>query len=237
MIFSSVIPYAIVDIGMLLCGKYDPVIYETYYPGMELLPERLFPGFVVVALLILSLLLLAFICSKKRGDWLMVPLVFMIVDIIFDITYYTFNFQIIIDILFHGFIIIMIGRGLLAHYKLKKLPPEETDTNTPEEFVQEADESLLNSNPLRPADISVKSRTLLEYSSNGHNILYRRVKRTNELVIDGYVYDEYTALSELSHALTANLDGHRYMVGFDSRASTSFVKIDGITMIEKRRFI
>ena len=47
---------------------------------------------------------------------------------------------------------------------------------------------------LRFMDTAVKSRTLLEVSVQGYQICYRRIKSTNELVVNGRVYDEMKAV-------------------------------------------
>jgi hypothetical protein len=41
-----------------------------------------------------------------------------------------------------------------------------------------------------------------------YNVCYRRVKHTNELVINGKVFDEMEAVIERPHTLTAVIDGH-----------------------------
>ena len=79
---------------------------------------------------------------------------------------------------------------------------------------------------LRYADNDVKARIFLENDIYGHKIVYRRVKKTNELVIDGKVYGEYVALLERTHLLTAAVDGHTYGAGFDGRGFV-YLTVDG----------
>ena len=75
----------------------------------------------------------------------------------------------------------------------------------------------------------------MEADALGRAIVYRRVKRVNELVIDGRVYDEIEALVEFAHSLKAQLDGHLIEVGFDGWVH-SYLKIDGQTVARKTRF-
>lgn len=89
---------------------------------------------------------------------------------------------------------------------------------------------------LRSADKHVKCRILLEKQIGQYHICYRRVKKTNELVINGYVYDEYVALIEFEHALYAMVDGHHFEVGFDAD-SYSYIKFDGQNLVRKMRLI
>ena len=239
MIYSAMIPYIVIDLGMFICGMYSPEYYE-YYEHVDFLPQGLFAIFVIIALVLAGLLLLSYFLSQKRKGWMIFGLAYICVDLIANIYVYGLYSQTIIDTVFHIIMIVFLVRGVIAYHKIQKLPPEEKSI---EEFTSEeakpdlSNYELINSTPLRIADLSVKSRTLLEYTHNGHHILYRRVKKTNELVIDNYVYGEYIAWAEFSHALTANIDGHTYIVGFNSATAKSFVKIDNITMLEKMRLI
>ena len=75
----------------------------------------------------------------------------------------------------------------------------------------------------------------METEAYGHKIIYRRVKRTNELVIDGRVYGEYVALMERPHELSAYIDGHMFVVGINSY-SQMFIEVDGKQVASKTRF-
>ena len=88
--------------------------------------------------------------------------------------------------------------------------------------------------PLRPAGTSVKSRILLEHRVGVYHICYRRVKKTNELVINGLVYDEMTARVEPSHELRAMVEGHDIRVGFNS-VGFSYASFDGKRVAKKVR--
>ena len=70
----------------------------------------------------------------------------------------------------------------------------------------------------------------------GLDIVFRRVKRVSELVIDGKVYGEWEALIESAHALTAMVSGHRIQAGFDG-AAHSFIYVDGNLIATKLRLI
>ena len=91
------------------------------------------------------------------------------------------------------------------------------------------------SSALRCADTSVKSRTLLETQVSGYHICYRRVKKTNELVVNGRIYDEMTAVLEFEHRLCATVDGHTIEAGYDTE-SFSYILFDGETVARKKRW-
>ena len=71
----------------------------------------------------------------------------------------------------------------------------------------------LSETGLRRADTTVKHRVLLEATVDGYRICYRRVRKVNELVVNGIVYDEMKAALEFPHDLTVTLDGHRIHTG------------------------
>ena len=89
---------------------------------------------------------------------------------------------------------------------------------------------------LRRADPAIKQRVLLTKKIVGYEICYRRVKSTNELVINGLVYDEKKAVIEFEHTLSASLDGHLIEAGLD-RDSYSFIAVDGEIIEQKKRLV
>ena len=237
MLFSASIPYAIADIGMILCGKYPAEFYTGDFANMNFLDGSAFLVFVLIAVAIAGFYLLAFFLSKNgKVGWMIFSLVFMCIDTLFIFGYYEISAGIIPDVLMHVFLIVWLATGISAYFKLKKLPEEPVPQLAQGELSAQNLE-LEDSKPLRTADFSVKSRTFLEYEAYGHKIIYRRVKKTNELVIDGKVYAEYIALLEFSHMLTANLDGHVFSAGCQSSTSTCFIMVDGNVALEKIRLV
>ena len=88
--------------------------------------------------------------------------------------------------------------------------------------------------PLRTAAKDVKCRILLEQAVGTYRICYRRVGKTNELVVNGMVYDEMTATIEKKHELIATVDGHDIRVGYDGDTH-SYLTFDGVTEARKMR--
>ncbi len=89
---------------------------------------------------------------------------------------------------------------------------------------------------IRFADFSKKGKILLEKSVQGYKICYRRVKSTNELIINGKVYDDKKALIEFEHRLSATLDNHIIAAGLD-KDDYSYIIFDGKRVAEKKRLI
>ena len=92
--------------------------------------------------------------------------------------------------------------------------------------------------PLRYADMTKRGRVLLEAKKDKYEIVYRRLKKVNELIVNGKVYDEMKAVFEVDHVLAAEIDGHKIEAGLEGGTySYSFIRFDGETLAEKRRVI
>ena len=251
-LFSASVPYILTSIGMYLCGMYPAEYYPEGGAGMVFAPQGLFVLMLVISIIILAMYLLCWIFTKKhRVGPMIFALVLFGIDTLVMFWFYGLRADDIPDIAFHIWVIVILAMGIGAHYKLKKLPPEdviiegeftEIDPEGGELSDGEADsginepKKIPDTVALRPADTDVKARIFLETDAYGHVITYRRVKRTNELVIDGDVYDEYTALVEQPHILTATLDGHSFAAGTDNTSHT-YILIDGQTVKTKLRVV
>lgn len=123
-LFSAFIPYFLTDLGMFLCGMYPEEVYaDLFMDGF--LDQSFFAITIVIAAVILAGYLLAWIFSKKhRVGWVIFALVFFGLDTIGMLLINGFAMDSIVDILFHGWVIFSLINGIVAHYKLKKLPSE-----------------------------------------------------------------------------------------------------------------
>ncbi len=229
-LFSAYIPYCIADFAMYYCGLYPAEYYGEFLADAQFLDMSAFAVMMGIAGIILLLYFLSWIFSKKnRVGWIIFSLIFFVIDT--AVMYLIFGFQMsnIVDTVFHFWVIVSLTMGIVSGFKLKKLKTTEPEA----EISEEIEGALVNSEILRPADPFVKSRKLLEANVLGYNVEYRRVQgRVNELVIDGNVYDEFTAFVEAAHTLKANYNGHLIEVGYDGFAH-SFIKADG-EIVEKK---
>ena len=242
-LFSASLPYMLVDLGKFVCGMYPPDFYTGELEGFMALPQSVFWVMVVLAVFAILLYLISYLFSKNgKGGWLIFALVFFGLDTVGMFLYFQIGLDMILDVLFHVWVLVILTAGVLAHGKLKKLPPEPLPSVTASDGEFEASDAASNemsnetadSPILRRADLAVKSRTLLAFEAMGHQIVYRRVKKVNELVIDGNVYDEYIATMERAHMLTATLSGHVFSAGFDGIGS-SYGTVDGQRVAHKLR--
>lgn len=233
-LFSAYIPYILTDLGMLLCGMYPAEFYDEYFPISECLDTSAIGFFLGIALVMVALYLVSWIFSKKnKVGWLVFALVIFAVDTAGMLLFVGFALDSIVDIVFHVWVIISLSLGINACSKLKKLPPDEEAVPEVSQ-VEDGCESQACSTMIRYADLDVKARVFLETEVSGHTVTYRRVKKVNELVVDGKVYDEMEALVEMPHVLKARIDGHLIEAGLDN-ASRSYLNVDGQRVAKKLR--
>ncbi len=236
-LFSAFIPFFVADLGMYYTGTYPE---EYYYDVGEV--EFLDKSFLIVTIAIAVVVILIYLLSwlfarKKKVGWLIFAAVLFCIDTVAMFVITGFSTDMMFDILFHVWVIFSLINGIVTYFKMKKLPEEE-----PEALQEEGNEDYSeapvpeNSSILRMADMDVKARTLLEAEATGYRIVYRRVKKTNELVVNGRVYDEYEALVELPHSLTAVIDGHKIEARCDE-TSHMYITFDGEQLAKKIRII
>ena len=199
--------------------------------------------------ILIILYLLCWIFSKKHYGWMIAALALFVLDTATLILFYLYigDFSGILDLVIHIAVLFYLISGVVSGNKLKNL---HTDFFAPQYNVQtqsqaspgsfesentKSDDVISTNSPIiRHADLSVKFRILIEANYNGHQVCYRRVKRVNELVIDGYVYDEVEMLVEGAHSLNARIDNQNFQVGFDG-AVHSYFKVDGVQVAKKLR--
>lgn len=233
-LFSAFIPYVLADFGMFYTGMYPA---EYYYDVGDV--EFFDKTFLIVTLVIAALVILLYLISwifarKKKVGWLIFATVLFCADTVIMFAFNGFSMDSIFDIIFHAWVVFSLIKGILTYYKMKKLPEEEVEALQVEEADENQQEIMENSSILRMADTQEKARTLLEADALGYHIVYRRVKRTNELVVNGRVYDEYEALVEFPHTLTATVDGHRIEVQYDA-TSHMYIFLDDKQLAKKLR--
>ena len=125
-LFSAYVPYLFADLGMLFTGSYPSEVYTGDLAGMEFLPKSFFVVMLVIVMIILVLYLLCWIFSKKqRVGWMITALVFFVIDTAAMLLLNGISADGIIDIVFHGWVVVSLIMGIAAHFKLKKLPAED----------------------------------------------------------------------------------------------------------------
>lgn len=136
-LFSAYVPYMLVDLGMDMCGMYPAEYYGADYSEYVFLNPSFFAICLGIAIVILAMYLLSWIFSKKaRVGWLIFSVVFFVIDFIVLLLVVELNSSIMIDIVFHVWVIVSLMMGIISHFKLKKLPVEEIVVDESEEVVE-----------------------------------------------------------------------------------------------------
>ena len=186
--------------------------------------------------------------EQKKYQWLIVAAVLFVIDSAATIWLYASSGEIssgIFDMVIHALVLYYLVVGIITGKKLKALK----ENYNLGEGIEEAESSLLtdsdgnevvanneNSTYKRRAETDVKFRILAKAEYNGHSIIFRRVKRINELIIDGYVYDEIEMLVETPHILSAKINGELIQAGM-RYPSFGFISVNGKEIAKKIRII
>lgn len=228
MLFSASIPYFAVGMG--------------YWNGDS---ELLIFG-IVIAVVSVLLYALCWFMSKKKYQWLIVATILFVIDSAAMIYLYASSGEFAsgtFDIIIHALVLYYLIAGILTGKKLKSIKDDKTlgegireESNLLDNSVEFEETVTENSVYKRRADDEVKFRVLAQADYNGHSIVYRRVKRVNELVIDGYVYDEIEMTIETPHELTAVIGGETIKAGLKN-SSFSFISVNGNEIAKKIRLV
>lgn len=147
-LFSAFIPYYIASFGMFVCGRYPEEYYIDVAEEMVFLDNSAFAIFLVISVALSLLYLLAWFMSKKnRVGWLIFALVLFGIDTVAMLLITGISSELIFDILFHAWVLYYLILGIGAHYKLKKLPPEE-EVVIPDENTAHIEENEEDSQPV-----------------------------------------------------------------------------------------
>lgn len=124
-LFSAYIPYIIVDLGMALCGKYPLEYYGEELESIEFFNDTFFVITLVIAAIFLLLYLLSWLlCKKPRIGWMIFALVFFGIDTAGMLLLEGISADMILDIVFHAWVIVSLSGAVSAYFKLKKLSEE-----------------------------------------------------------------------------------------------------------------
>lgn len=125
-LFSATVPYVLVDLAMDFCGMYPAEYYGEYYDTAVFWPKGIFYIALAVAIVIIALYVLCYLFSKNhKVGWLICALALFAVDTVCMLLLYNITLDMLMDVLFHVWILAILTMGVAAHYKLKNMPPEE----------------------------------------------------------------------------------------------------------------
>ncbi|MBQ7378511.1 MAG: hypothetical protein IJW70_12290 [Clostridia bacterium] len=258
-LFSCTFPYTMVSEGafwtgiMLSAEEYA----EMGVTQADMMPMWFLYVMLVPAVIAVGLYVLCWALSKKRVGWMIAATVLFVIDTLFLILYYGVHVDLIMDYLFHAWVLFILIRGVIAHFRLKEVKAQAAEFSgeafvpVPEQSTEEvqmqqdgdaaqseqSEPTKANSPALHMADFSTKNRVLLQYQVEGYDICYRRVGKVNELVVNSMVYDLLdTGVAEFPHELSCMLDGHEIKAGFGAD-SHSYIVFDGEVVKRKLRLV
>ncbi len=126
-LFSASVPYYLTFFGMLYTGKL-PADYYVGATDFEPFPTSFLTTMAVISVVIVGIYALCWFMSKKHGfGWLIFSLISFAIDTIFMFVIVGVSADMILDIVFHIWVLISLCSGVAAAVKLNKLPPEETN--------------------------------------------------------------------------------------------------------------
>lgn len=123
-LFSAYVPYFMISMGMLFCGKLPAEYYEDL-DGMELLDDSFLVVMCVLAAIGIGIYVLCWFMAKKRVGWLVAALVLISLDTLALFIIAGLDMTMILDYIFHGLIIYSLVMGIITDKKLKALPEED----------------------------------------------------------------------------------------------------------------
>ena len=139
-LFSAYVPYAIASLGALLCGMAPAEAYTGDMAMTEFLPISFFAVCLVVAVVIIALYLICWLLARKqKTSWITVALVLFGIDTLLMLVLAGFDTTMIMDYVFHAWVVISLIGGISAAKKLKNLPeePKAVETEISPETVEE----------------------------------------------------------------------------------------------------
>ena len=224
----------VVNVTFLFMDVDRFYLISTVIPYMSVIFWEILEGtafshvILAVGLVYVLSMVLAWALSKHRPGWLIAGAVLYGLDMIPVFLMYrsTRESVFLASLGFHVILTGMIVYGIIC--RCRQDNGSGTLADVPEEVP-------IRGSALRRADTEVKARVLLKAEYEGHSVVYRRVKKVNELVVDNYVYDEIELLMEPAHSLSARIDGQIYEVGYDGKA-LSYFDVDGNRKAQKTRW-
>lgn len=127
-LFSAAIPYYMTLFGLLYTGRMPAEWYEgveNFQPD----PDAILYIYLAIAVIIVAFYALTWFLSKKHGyGWLVFALIIFVIDTFAMFYFSGFSSDMIIDFVFHIWVIVSLFSGILAALKLKDLPLEEEYT-------------------------------------------------------------------------------------------------------------
>lgn len=124
-VFSAAIPYYMTMMGLLYTGRMPAEWYEGV-EGFIPEPDVVLYIYLAIAIAFVVFYALTLALSKKHGyGWVLAALIVFVGDTFAMFYLNGFAEDMILDIVFHVWVVISLARGVISAINLKKLPEEE----------------------------------------------------------------------------------------------------------------
>ena len=128
-LFTANLPYMLTFYGMFLCGKFPEEYYKDF-EGMVYMKDSLFVALLVISVLILVIYLLCWLFSKNgKAHWLKVAIGLFGFDTLLMLLLGSGG-SMILDLVFHVWILFILSSGIKSQKQLGELPKEEVMIET-----------------------------------------------------------------------------------------------------------
>lgn len=228
-----------VNTALLMSGYEVGLAFSAVIPcftaAFAVISKRLV--FYVVTVTFLMAYFCCWIFSKNHYGWMTLALGLFLVDtfsLFFTWAVFQGKAPGIGGVLLHIWILFYLIVGVQYGMQLKKISDSVFSESGEDTIAVEPFGGNGNSKK-RLADLTAKARVFINFDMDGKNICFRRVRHVNELIVDGYVYDEIEMIMEPAHELVAIFDGHTIRAGYDG-SSKSYLIIDDEEVAQKKRW-
>lgn len=186
---------------------------------------------IVLAFVAIACYAALFFLSKKHRVCILIALILFCVDTLFLFWLLSLGFEasMVLDILFHVWVLFSLISGVKAWADLKKVPADE-----PLEPLPAATERapMQPSSPIRAG--SDKGKVILAQNVQNLLIVVKRVRGTTELLVNGWVYAESSRYAGNVYELNALVADNLITVTDVSGVMSLFV--NGYLVEQKRRY-
>lgn len=126
-LFSCSFPYAMAFEGAFWTWRgLSPEEYaELGWTQADMLPDAFLYIMLAIAAVAVGLYVLCWFLSKKRVGWMIAAASLFVVDTMFLILYYDVQIDLLLDYLFHAWVLFILIRGIISFYRAKQLEKEE----------------------------------------------------------------------------------------------------------------
>lgn len=126
-LFSAFVPYLLAVLGMEMCGMFPDEYYGGDTSGYMFLSEGFLYVMLAIAAVVLALYLLCWIFSKKgKAGWMIFALVLFALDTVL-LLINGISMDMILDYVFHAWVLYSLFTGITAAKKLKNLPEDPVE--------------------------------------------------------------------------------------------------------------